>query len=735
MRVVTATALVGLFVMTASAAAPVNDVGGGSPQQAIVVFHDNVGDPAEVASELASAHGAQLGFVYQHALKGFSATLSPRALTAIERDPRVAYVELDQLAHIAADSSPVPVPTGIDRINADQNSHLDIDGNDDLRVKAVVAVIDTGIDFQHTDLNVNTAESVDCSGGSPLFASCSLGAGDDDNGHGTHVAGTIGALDDGVNFSNELYGDVHVVGVAPGVEQWAIKVLRSDGSGYISWIVAGIDYVTEHASTVDVANMSLGCECSSDAMDTAITNSVKAGVAYAVAAGNSDKDASTFSPANHKDVITVSALADFDGEPDAVITDTSSYCRDDEDDTLANFSNFGPEVEVTAPGVCILSAWNDGGYNIISGTSMASPHAAGAAALLAASGTTDPATIRDTLISTGNKTDWKDDSGDGIQEPRIDVANAAFNPAMTGSDTGGGDDNNTAPVADDVPASGDEDTTISWTPSVSDADGDSLTCSIATQPANGSATVESDCSGGTYTPDLNYNGTDSFTYWVSDGSATDDGTVTVTINPINDAPVANDDSYSTETDTQLAVAAPGVLGNDTDVDGDSLTVSAVDTSSTSGTVTWASDGSFTYDPPADFTGPDSFGYTVSDPSGATDTGTVTINVGSATTMHVADLVEEPAINDGSTWTAVVSIWIEDNLGESVAGALVSGEWTYNGQTVADSCTTGSDGSCVVDLSGIHKRSSTATWKVLNVEDTLTYEPNDNVETSITVSKP
>lgn len=428
MRVAIAAALMGLFVMMASAGAPISGIESQENQDVIVVFHDDVGNPAQVAADLTRAHGGQLGFVYEHALKGFSGTFSSRAVAAIERNPRVAYVELDQLAHTAEDQA-LPVPTGIDRVNADQNANLDIDGNDDLSVDAVVAVIDTGIDFQHSDLNVNTTKSVDCSGGNPFSGSCSTG-GDDDNGHGTHVAGTIGALDDGPNYTGGIYTDVHVVGVAPGVEQWAVKVLRSDGSGYISWIVAGIDYVTDNADLVDVANMSLGCECSSQAMDDAIADSVAAGVTYAVAAGNSAKDASTFSPANHPDVIAVSALADFDGEPGALGSPT---CRTDEDDTLANFSNFGSEVEVTAPGVCILSAWNDGGYNIISGTSMASPHAAGAAALLAASGVTSPSQISSTLQSTGNTEDWTDEI-DGTEEPRVDVAAAAFNPDMTGTD-------------------------------------------------------------------------------------------------------------------------------------------------------------------------------------------------------------------------------------------------------------------------------------------------------------
>jgi hypothetical protein len=148
----------------------------------------------------------------------------------------------------------------------------------------------------------------------------------------------------------------------------------------MSWIVAGIDWVTANHKTIEVANMSLGCECTSQAMDDAITTSTQAGIVYVVAAGNSGKNASTFSPANHENVIAVSAMADFDGKAGAAAATT---CRSDvgTDDTFATFSNFGDDVDLAAPGVCINSTIPGGGYAQYSGTSMASPHVAGAAAL------------------------------------------------------------------------------------------------------------------------------------------------------------------------------------------------------------------------------------------------------------------------------------------------------------------------------------------------------------------
>jgi len=363
------------------------------------------------AAEIARGFGLAAEHTYGSALFGFAARVPEGRLNALKRDPRVAYVERDQVFSTFAQT----VPTGVQRIYADDNPNLTINGSDDKRVNVDVAIIDTGIDLQHTDLNVY--RSTNCSGGSPMRGKCGSG-GDDDNGHGTHVAGSIGALDNGAG----------VVGVAPGARLWGVKVLSKSGSGYTSWIIAGIDYVTANADQIEVANMSLGCECSSAAQDDAIARSVAAGVTYVVAAGNSDKDAATFSPANHPDVITVSALADFDGEPGAK---GAATCRADEDDTLANFSNFGSTVEIAAPGVCILSTWYDGGYNTISGTSMASPHAAGAAALLAASGMTSPQKISETLQTEGN-TNWTDDSGDGVKEPLLDVSDTTvFKPATT----------------------------------------------------------------------------------------------------------------------------------------------------------------------------------------------------------------------------------------------------------------------------------------------------------------
>ena len=273
-----------------------------------------------------------------------------------------------------------------------------------------VAVIDTGVDFDHPDLNVYTAGATNCSTATTA---------DDGNGHGTHVAGTIGALDNRIG----------VVGVAPGARIWPVRVLNDAGSGTWSAVICGIDYVTAHASEIEVANMSLGgggaddgnCgNTNGDAMHQAICRSVAAGVTYVVAAGNSAADASTFVPAAYDEVITVSALADFDGKPDGL---GAATCRSDLDDTFASFSNYGDDVDVVAPGVCIKSTWMGGGYSTISGTSMASPHVAGAAALWEAThaGAT-PAEVKAALQVAGGL-DWSNTDGhDATQEQLLNVS-------------------------------------------------------------------------------------------------------------------------------------------------------------------------------------------------------------------------------------------------------------------------------------------------------------------------
>jgi len=380
----------------------------------VVVLDARAGDVGTVAGQLGRAHGGTVGFVYRHALNGFSMRMPAAAAAALVREPQVAYVEPDQEFRVSAQS----LPTGIQRVFASTNAAIGIDGVDDRRVDVDVAIIDSGIDLDHPDLNV--AGSTNCA---TLFSTCGSG-GDDGNGHGTHVAGTVGALDNGIG----------VVGMAPGARLWAVRVLGNNGTGTTSQIIAGIDWVTARASTIEVANISITGGAST-AVDAAVNRMADTGIAVAVAAGNDDKDASGYSPARASKVLTVSAMADYDGAPGAVGQPPSNFCLD-QDDTLADFSNWGPAIEIAAPGCRILSTYSGGGYAWINGTSMASPHVAGALALLASRGF--PRTyagvsgLYSTVVSRGNF-DWTDESGDGVKESLLDVSGPEFAPVFVGA--------------------------------------------------------------------------------------------------------------------------------------------------------------------------------------------------------------------------------------------------------------------------------------------------------------
>jgi len=339
------------------------------PNQYIIVLKDGVS-----ANQVASEHekkGAQVLHVYEKAINGFAAVVPNQLLDAIKKDSRIAYVEQDQIVQAFAQT----LPTGINRVDADKSSTNSGNGADNVNVD--IAIIDTGISKSHPDLYV--FKDVTFVKGTK--------SGNDDNGHGSHVAGIAAARDNSDG----------VVGIAPGARLWAVKVLDRNGSGSISNVISGINYVTQNAGQIDVANMSLGCECTSSALNTAIQNSVAAGVTYVVSAGNSAKDASTFSPANHPDVITVSAIADSDGRCGGLGSATS-YGNDD---TFASFSNFGSTIEIAAPGVNIYSTYKGTGYATLSGTSMASPHVAGAAGLYKASNPgASPGQVESALTTT-----------------------------------------------------------------------------------------------------------------------------------------------------------------------------------------------------------------------------------------------------------------------------------------------------------------------------------------------
>jgi len=293
---------------------------------------------------------------YGSALQGFTAKLSEKQAEALKNDPRVVSVEPDRILSINykvkksnAAMFAQSIPWGISRVGSGSGAGK------------TAWVIDTGVDLDHPDLNVDVSRSISFAG--IFFWIWRIGDDtdpDDGNGHGTHVAGTIAAKNNGDGVVGVAY-DATVVGV---------KVLGSNGNGSTSDIIDGVDYVAANASAGDVANMSLGGGTST-ALDNAVKNLGNQGVLVALAAGNESQNANNVSPArtNHANVVTVSAM--------------------DINDNFASFSNYGSAVDFCAPGVNVNSTWRGGGYRSISGTSMASPHVAG---LLLLKGNTNLAT-------------------------------------------------------------------------------------------------------------------------------------------------------------------------------------------------------------------------------------------------------------------------------------------------------------------------------------------------------
>jgi len=329
------------------------------PDRYIVVFKGHVANPASEAANAVASAGGQVHFTYTAAIKGFAATLPAPALAALRNNPNVDYIEQDQTVALSADET--PATWGIDRVDqrllpVNSTYHYDYTG---AGVNAFI--IDTGIRADHVEFTGRVLAG---------FSAVSDSNGTNDcNGHGTHVSGTVGGT---------------VYGIAKEVSLIPVRVLNCQGSGTWSGVIAGIDWVANNALRPAVANMSLGGGFSAS-VNSAVAGAVSKGVTMMVAAGNDNANACNYSPSSEPSAVTVGAT-------------TSTDAR-------ASFSNFGTCVDIFAPGNLITSAWNTSSTatNTISGTSMATPHVTGAAALMAqANPGATPAVIASML--TGNAT-------------------------------------------------------------------------------------------------------------------------------------------------------------------------------------------------------------------------------------------------------------------------------------------------------------------------------------------
>jgi subtilisin family serine protease len=366
--VVAATALLAMLPAGAGAAerkASIRRVGEPVPGSYVVMLQPDVTDVPGVATRLAHLHGGRLGYVYSHAIDGFSIEIDRAGALAIAADPRVALVEQDAVVH-AIDTQSNP-PYGLDRTDQRNlplsNTYVyNANGSG-----STVYVIDSGVRVTHNDFGGRASHGYDFVDGDADASDC--------DGHGTHVAGTVGG---------------NTYGIAKAASLVAVRVLDCNGDGVGSDIIAGLDWVTaQHTpGEKDVANMSLGTQIgTSSTIDAAVRNSIADGTTYAVAAGNGGPlgiadDACAYSPSRVTEAIVVSA------------TDSA--------DRKASFANYGTCVDIFAPGYNVLSSWmtSDTATNTISGTSMASPHVAGVAAqYLQANGATSPPAVSTALTS------------------------------------------------------------------------------------------------------------------------------------------------------------------------------------------------------------------------------------------------------------------------------------------------------------------------------------------------
>lgn len=410
----------------------------------VIVVLDPGTDPLAAAAEM----GASVTHVYHRVFTGFAGTVPSEALSAARTLPTVQEIVAD--GKVRAETQ--VLATGVRRIDVPvtpDGEHLAIASP----VDADIAILDTGV-TPLSDLNVvggkrcvnakskkeqhKTKKRHKRGGQGKRHHKRQNGhtrnkkaSWVDNNVHGTHIAGIAAARDN----------DEDVAGVAPGARIWAVKVLDRNAEGTISDVICGLDWVVKHKKTIDVVNLSLSSAgragtCKTSPLHRAVCQTVNAGIPVVVAAGNQASDASTRVPAAYDEVITVAAMSDTDGKPGGLGPES---CSRNADDTFASFSNFGPAVDIAAPGDCILSLTPSGELEEFSGTSVSAPHVTGAAARFIAAYVAEqgkrptPAQTKDWLLTQAarpqNSADGFTGDPDGTAEPMLWLPDALALPS------------------------------------------------------------------------------------------------------------------------------------------------------------------------------------------------------------------------------------------------------------------------------------------------------------------
>ncbi|SCL23069.1 Serine protease, subtilisin family [Micromonospora nigra] len=447
----------------------------------IVVFKDDaVARPAVGSSvdRLRSRHGGTVARTWNSAVRGAEMRVSARAAARIAADPAVAYVEQNHVVSIAGTQTNPP-SWGIDRVDQ-RNLPLDRSYTYPNTATNVTSyILDTGIRISHSDF-----------GGRAVWGTNTVDTNNTDcNGHGTHVAGTTGGT---------------AYGVAKGTRLVAVKVLNCSGSGTTAGVIAGVDWVTANAVKPAVANMSLGGGAST-ALDNAVASSIASGVTYALAAGNSNANACNSSPARTPAAITVGATTNTDAR--------------------ASYSNYGTCLDIFAPGSSITAPWitNDTSTNTISGTSMASPHAAGAAALvLSANPSWTPQQVRDSLVNNATS-NVVTNPGSGSPNKLLYVVNGSTPPPTNDFSV------SVSPTSGSVAPGGSATATVSTATTNGSAQSVSLSASGLPSGATASFSPATVTSGGSSTLTINTSAsTPAGTYTVTVSGTATSGTKTAT---------------------------------------------------------------------------------------------------------------------------------------------------------------------------------------------------------------